>query len=129
MCARIGPVLRVWRRIAEAELLGRDPGCELVGKELVGDAHFVAIRVATERSECGMLRLPAKAADASIPRRTVDHHRGATADAVAIAVVGIREGEQRLVRDRFDEPCAESGNRNASREDVRFDWHRWLTGV
>ena len=96
-------VFGIGNRIAALHLLARDAERELVGKEIVGDPHLVAIRVGAEREQRRMLRLPAEPADAAVAGCDIDDDRGAPAHAVAIAIVRIVERQQRLVGNRFDE--------------------------
>ena len=99
-------------RIRSAET----PYGELVREEVVGDAHLVAVGVGAEREQRRVLRLPSEAADAPLAGGDVDDDGRAAADAVAVAIDRILEREQRLVRNRLDEPGAEERDRHAARE-------------
>ena len=76
-----------------------------------------------------MLPFPAEAADAAIARRDVAHDRRPSADAIAIAIVGIGTGENRFVRNGLDEAHAEERNRNAARNDHGLRGQLHLTTV
>ena len=103
------------------------PNASSCGKQIVGDAHLVAIGVGAERQQRGVLRLPAEAADAPLAGRDVGDDGRAAADAVAVAVERILEREQRVVGDGFDQAGAEERNRHAARDDVGVGgndgWH------
>ncbi len=125
----IGEVLGIGYGIAELHLRRGHPGCRLVREQFVGDAHLVPIRVSAEGAQCRVLRFPAKPADPHPAGADVDDARGAAADAVGVAIVGIFERQQRLIADGFHESSAEYGNRHPARDDVGFGRHHRLTGV
>ena len=76
-----------------------------------------------------MLRLPAEAADAALARAAIGDDGGASADAVAVAIVGIGQREDRVVGDGLDEPGAEHRNRDPADDDVGVGgitgWQPW----
>ena len=119
-CPAIRLILRIGNRVAQLHLLRRDPEGELLRKQVVGDPHLVPVGVGAERQQRRVLRLPSEPSDAAPAGGDVGDDRGATADAVAIAIAGIVERQQRLVGDRFDEPRAKQRDRHAARDDVRL---------
>ncbi len=125
----IGLILGVGDRVALLHLLFRDPEGELLRKQIVGDPHLVAVGVAGEGEQRRLLRLPSEPSDAAPAGGDVGDDRGATADAVAIAVAGIVERHDRLVGDRFDEPRAKQRDRHAARDDVGLRRNDRLAGV
>ena len=90
----VGRVLEAGRRdeARQQRLVG--VGCVLVREEAVGDAHLVAIRVAGEAKQAGVLRLPAEAADGTL-----------AADPVGLRPRRIEEDLG--IGDRFDQAGAE----------------------
>ena len=80
---------------------------EFLREEIVGDPHLVAIGVAAEGEQRGLLRLPAEASDPALAGGDVDDDRGTSADAVAVAVERIFERQQRVVGNRLDQSGAE----------------------
>ena len=99
---------------------GLTPKRHFVGEEVVGDAHFISIGVAGEAEQSGLLRLPAEPADALASRGHIDDPGSAAADAVAVTVVRVFQGEDRLVGDRLDEPGAEERDGSAPGNHVRL---------
>jgi len=101
----VGRVLEAGRRdeARQQRLVG--VGCVLVREEAVGDAHLVAIRVAGEAKQAGVLRLPAEAADATLAADDVVDDRGAAADPVGLRPRRIEEDLG--IGDRFDQAGAE----------------------
>ena len=126
----IGLILGIGDRVALLHLLFRDPECELLRKQIVGDAHLVAVGVAGEGEQRRLLRLPSSAfVRRRRPGRDVGDDRGATADAVAVAVAGIVERHDRFVGDRFDKPRTKQRDRHAARDDVGLRRNDRLAGV
>ena len=117
---RSGPIFGILHRIAQLHLGSRDPLRQLLREQFVRDAHLVAVRVTAEGSQRRVLRLPAESADTRLPGPDVRHDRGRAADAVAIAIVGIRERQDRVVGNRLDETGAERRNGNTPDDDVGF---------
>ena len=112
---RIGDVLGLGDRIADAHPRRVDTERELVAEEIVRDPHLVAVGIRAERQQRRVLRLPAEAADAPVAGAAILDDAGAAADAVAVAVVWIRKSQDRLVGNGFDEPSAEHRDRNPPR--------------
>ncbi len=122
-------VFGIGDRIAEPHPRGVDADGELGREQIVGDAHLVAIGIGAEGQQRGVLRFPAEAADAPIAGAEVGDDGGAAADAVAVAVAGILEREQRVVVDGLDEPGAEQRDRHAPGDDVGFGRNHRLAAV
>ena len=76
-----------------------------------------------------MLRLPPEAADADAAGRDVGDPGRASADAVAVAIGRIFEGEQLIVRNGLDEPGSEQRNRDPAREHRRLVGHDGLAAM
>ncbi len=109
--------------------IGWDPERAFLREQIVGDPHLVAIRVGAEGDERGVLRLPPEPSDAALARCDVDNERGTSADAVAVAIVGVFERQQSLVGNRLDQPGAEERNGHAPREDIGVVGQHRLTPV
>ena len=73
--SRIADVLGIGDPVAHPHLLRGDPERYLLREDVVGNPHFVAVRVGTERQQRGVLRLPAEAADAAIASGDIDNKR------------------------------------------------------
>jgi len=116
-------------RVAHTHSLVRDPNRHFMRKEIVGDAHLIPIGVSAEREQRRVLGFPTEAPNPPLAGRQVGHHGRAAADAVTVAIAGILEGQQRLVRDRFNEPGAEYRDRHASHDDGRVRGNDRLAGV
>src|SRR5687767_15033002 len=71
-----------------------------------------------------MLRLPSEPADSPFAAVDVDDHRGAAADAVAVAIVRVLERSKRFVGDGLDQSCSEERNGHAPREYIRV-WRQY----
>ena len=95
-----------------------DADGELVAEQIVRDPHLVAIGVGAEGEQRGVLRLPAEAADAAIAGAALGDDGGASADAVAVAIVGIGQRQDRVVGDRLDQAGAEHRDRDPADDDV-----------
>ena len=76
-----------------------------------------------------MLRFPAEAPDPSFAGRAVGDDGRPAAHAVAIAIERVFEGQQCLVRDRFDQASAKDRNGHTPNDDRGFGRDDGLTGV
>ena len=126
---RLDDVLRIGRRIAELELpLGQAKG-QLLGKQVVGYPHLVAIGIGPEVEQRRALRLPAEATDPQLARHQVGNERSATADPVAVEILGIRQRFEPRVGNRLDQAGAEQGDRDTLDDDVGLRRDDGLAGV
>ncbi len=96
---RIAHVFRIGPQVAAPDLFLAHAEREFLREEIVGDPHFIAVGVAGERQQRRLLRLPSEAADAAFAGRHVGDDRGASDDAVAVAIERVFECEQRFVRE------------------------------
>ena len=128
-CSPIRLVFRIGDPVAQLHLLRRDAECELVRKEIVRNPHLVPVGVGAERQERRVLGLPPEPSDAAPARGDVGDDGRSPADAVAVAIAGIVEREQRFVGDRFDEARAKQRDGHASGDHVRLWRNDRLTRV
>ena len=119
-------VFGIGGRIAEFERFGVDAGGDFFAEQVVGDTHLVAVGVGAKREQRGVLRFPAESADSLLTSADVGDHRRPSADTVAVPVVGVFAGPNRLIRDGFDQTGAEQWDWDAPRDDIRFRRDLWL---
>ena len=125
----IAQIFGIGHRIAPPHLGLRDAERRLVRKQIVGDPHFVAIGVSAKTDQRRVLRFPAEPPDALLTGFDVRDQGGPAADSVAVEILRILEIDQRLIRNRFDQPGSEEGNWHPPGKYVRVGRQNRLTAV
>ena len=80
--------------------------CSSGNRSLVIPISF-AIGVGSKRDQSRVLRLPAETTDAQVTGRHVLDNRRTAADPVEVEIERVSQPQQRVVRNRLDEACAE----------------------
>jgi hypothetical protein len=126
---RVTHVLRIGPQVAAPDLLVGHAEGEFLREEIVGDPHFIAVGVAGEREQRRLLRFPSKPADAAFTGRNVGDNRGASDDAVPVAIERVLARQQRVIRNRLDQAGAKQRDRRAARDDIHVGGHHRLAGM
>ena len=126
---RVGDVFGIGNGIAEAHARSVHAHRDFSRKEIVRDAHLIAIGVGAERQQCGVLGLPTESADAPFARSSIGHDRRPAGHTVAPAVLEVRQRHQGVIVDGLDEACAEQRDGYPPGDDICIRWDRWLTCV
>src|SRR5262245_54788759 len=64
---RIQSVLQSWNRIEKSNLCAVTARTNLVWKKIVGNSHFIAVRLSSKRQESSLLGFPLEPPNASCP--------------------------------------------------------------
>ena len=122
-------VLGLGQRIAAPHLILRDGEDRFAREHVVRDPHFIPIRIRAERQQRRVLRLPAEAPDPALTGGGIGDHGGTSADTIPIPILRILQGQNRIVRDRFNEPGSKQRNRRPPRNHRHIVWNLRLASM